>query len=74
MALISAAGVDIVLFALFRIGSVYEIASAVISWKSLVLFGLIFVLTRYVPRLKKLHPIWFIALSAVIGVVLQMSV
>ena len=74
VALISAAGVDIVLYALFRIGSVYEIASAVISWKSLVLFGLIFVLTRYVPKLKKLHPIWFIALSAVIGVVLQMSV
>ena len=74
VALISAAGVDIVLYALFRIGSVYEIASAVISWKSLVLFGLIFALTRYVPKLKKLHPIWFIALSAVIGVVLQMSV
>ena len=74
VALISAAGVDIVLYALFRIGSVYEIASAVISWKSLVLFGLIFVLTRYVPKLKKLHPIWFITLSAVIGVVLQMSV
>ena len=74
VALISAAGVDIVLFALFRIGSVYEIANVVISWKSLVLFGLIFVLTRYVPKLKKLHPIWFIALSAVIGVVLQMSV
>lgn len=74
VALISAAGVDIVLFALFRISSVYEIANVVISWKSLVLFGLIFVLTRYVPKLKKLHPIWFIALSAVIGVVLQMSV
>ena len=74
VALISAAGVDIVLYALFRVGSVSELTKAVISWKSLGLFALIFVLTRYVPKLKKLHPVWFIALSALVGVALQMSV
>lgn len=73
VALISAAGVDIVLFALLQVDSIYEIAKAYISWKSVLLAALIYVGTNFVPKLKKIHPIWFIAASAVIGVVLQMG-
>lgn len=73
VALISAAGVNIVLFALLRVNSIYEIANIQLSWKSVVVAALILVLTRYVPKLKKIHPIWFIALSAILGIVLQMG-
>lgn len=73
VALISAAGVNIVLFALLGVSSVYELSAAALSWKSIALAVLILVLTRYVPKLKKLHPVWFIALSALVGIVLQMG-
>ena len=73
VALISAAGVDIVLFALLQVDSIYDIAGAVVSWKSVLLAALIYVGTNFVPKLKKIHPIWFIAASAVIGVVLRMG-
>ena len=73
VALISAAGVDIVLFALLQVDSIYDIAGAVVSWKSVLLAVLIYVGTNFVPKLKKIHPIWFIAASAVIGVVLRMG-
>lgn len=73
VALISAAGVDIILFALLRVESIYEITKAVISWKSVLLAAVIYVLTNKVPKLKKVHPIWFIALAAVAGIVLQMG-
>ena len=73
VALISAAGVDIVLFALLQVDSIYEIAKASISWKSVLLAVLISVGTDFVPKLKKIHPIWFIAAAAVIGVVLRMG-
>lgn len=73
VALISAAGVDIVLFAVLRVESVYEILEAKLDWKSLVLAASVFVLTRYVPKLKKLHPIWFILFAAIFGVVFRMG-
>ena len=73
VALISAAGVDIVLFALLQVDSIYEIAKASVSWKSVLLAALIYVGTNFVPKLKKIPPIWFIAASAVIGVVLRMG-
>lgn len=73
VALISTAGINIVLIALLRVDSIYDIAKAQLSWKTLLLAAVILVLTRYVPKLKKLHPIWFIALSAVVGVVLKMG-
>lgn len=72
VALISAAGVDIVLIAVLRVDSIYQIAQAALSWKALVLAALVYVGT-HVKKLKSLHPIWFIAASAVIGVVLKMG-
>ena len=72
VALISAAGVDIVLIAVLRVESIYKIAQAALSWKALVLAALVYGAT-HLKQLKKLHPIWFIAASAVLGVVLKMG-
>ena len=72
VALISAAGVDIVLIAVLRVESIYKIAQAALSWKALVLAALVFAAT-HVKQLKKLQPIWFIAASALVGVVLKMG-
>lgn len=73
VALISAAGLEIMLYALFRMSSVYDIGSLVLNGKSIALFLLVFVFSRYVPKVKKLHPVAFIALSAVIGIVFRMA-
>ena len=73
VALISAAGLEIMLYALFRMSSVYEIGSLVLNGKSIALFFLVFVCSRYVPKIKTLHPVAFIALSAVIGIVFKMA-
>ena len=72
VALISAAGVDIVLIAVLRVASIYQMAQAALSWKALVLAAAVFGAT-HVKKLNKLHPIWFIAASAVLGIVLKMG-
>ena len=40
-------------------------------WPAIILAAVIFVLVKFTP-LKKLHPICFIGLAALAGVVLQM--
>lgn len=72
VALISAAGVDIVLIAVLRVESIYKIAQAALSWKALVLAAAVYGAT-HVKKLKELHPIWFIAASAVLGILLKMA-
>lgn len=67
--LISAAGISIVLFAVLRVDNIYELAHAQLDWRMFLLAAVILVLTRWVPKVKKLHPIVFIAFSAVMGVV-----
>lgn len=73
VALISAAGVDIVLFAILRVDSIYQIGKASLSWKAAVLALAVFAGTNLVPKLKKIHPIWFIFFSAVAGILLHMG-
>ncbi len=73
VALISAAGVEIVLFAVLRVGSIWRIADASLSWKAVVLALAVFAGTNLIPGLKKIHPIWFVAASAVAGVLLHMA-
>lgn len=73
VALISAAGVEIVLFAVLRVESIWRIADASLSWKAVVLALAVFAGTNLIPRLKKIHPIWFVAASAVAGVLLHMA-
>ena len=73
VALISAAGVEIVLFAVLRVESIWRIADASLSWKAVVLALAVFAGTNLIPGLKKIHPIWFVAASAVAGVLLHMA-
>lgn len=73
VALISAAGVEIVLFAVLRVESVWRIADASLSWKAVVLALAVFAGTNLIPGLKKIHPIWFVVASAVAGVLLHMA-
>jgi chromate transporter len=74
VALISAAGLSIVLISVFQISNIWQFKAAVIDFRCILLAALILVLTRWVPKIKKLHPVVFIALSAVIGIVFHMSV
>lgn len=73
VALISAAGVEIVLFAILRVDSIYQIGAAQLSWKSVALAAGVYAGTNLIPKLKKVHPIWFILLSAIVGVILKMG-
>lgn len=73
VALISAAGVEIVLFAVLRVESIWRIADASLSWKAVVLALVVFAGTNLIPGLKKIHPIWFVVASAVAGVLLHMA-
>ena len=73
VALISAAGVEIVLFAILRVDSIYQIGAAQRSWKSVALAAGVYAGTNLIPKLKKLHPIWFILLSAIVGIILKMG-
>lgn len=73
VALISAAGVEIVLFAILRVDSIYQVGAAQLSWKSVALAAGVYAGTNLIPKLKKLHPIWFILLSAIVGIILKMG-
>ena len=73
--LISAAGWSVLVLVLTDTAR-YALTGAVtdlIRWKNLVLFAVMLVLTNWVKPLKKLHPIVFIALAAVCGVVFRLG-
>ena len=73
IALIAAAGLLVVKITLFNFdafGLSGRIAD-LFQWKEIILAALLLVLTRVVRQTKKLHPIVFIALSAVAGIVLH---
>ena len=67
--LIAAAGISVVGSNLF-LGEVLSLGS--FNWKGLILGVCLWFLTNRVKKTKSLHPIAFIALSAVAGVVLGM--
>ena len=64
-ALIASAGLTVAMTVLVTLGETISI-----HWPALILSLVVFIAMRYTP-LKKLHPILFIAFSAVVGVVLQ---
>lgn len=69
-ALIAAAGISVMLLCLFDMAA-YRAGgelSQLVSVKGIVLFAAIWVLTNLVRPVKNLHPIIFIALSAVAGI------
>ena len=74
VALISSAGISIVMIAVFQINSIEEWKAAVIDYRCFVLAVLVLIMTRWVPKIKDLHPIIFIIASAVIGIAFHMSV
>ena len=69
--LIAAAGITVVISALFNAGAAFGLGF--FDWKGIVLAALLFVATNYIPKVKKLHPIVFIGFSAVVGIILQMA-
>ena len=50
----------------------YQLAD-LFQWKNLILFAVIWVLTNLVKPLKKLHPVVFLALAAVVGIVFRLG-
>ena len=68
--LIAAAGVLVLKLALFNT-ELYQasgVLTDLLNYKSILLAAVLLVCTRYVNKLKSLHPIVFIAASALIGV------
>lgn len=70
--LIAAAGFSVVLVALTgaQVDSLWELFGwhGTIHWPSILLAAVLLVLTRKVKQTKDLHPVVFIALSAVVGI------
>lgn len=67
-AMVAAAGISVVLLALLDTSAT---GLAVFRWREIALAAVILILTRWTPKVKQLHPIVFIALSAVVGVLLK---
>ena len=65
--LIAAAGFSVVLVSLFNLQA--QGLVNMIHWKGVVLAAILLVLTRKVKQTKDLHPVVFITLSAVVGIV-----
>ena len=66
--MVAAAGVSVMLLALLDTSAA---GLAMFRWREIALAAVILVLTRWTPKVKTFHPIVFIALSAVIGVLLK---
>ncbi len=74
-ALIAAAGVLVLKISLLNVET-WQQGGGVLSlfdFKSLILAAIVYVLTNFVKPLKKLHPVIFIALSAVAGIVFKFA-
>ena len=67
-AMVAAAGVSVVLLALLDTSAS---GLAIFRWREIALAAVILILTRWTPKVKQLHPIVFIALSAVVGVLFK---
>lgn len=69
--LIAAAGVLVLKLALFNV-ELYQASGKLLelfNFKAIILAAVLFVCTRYVKKIKSLHPIFFIAASALVGIV-----
>ena len=73
--LIAAAGWSVFALVLLNLDAFrasYQI-TALFQWKNLILFAVIWVLTNLVKPVKKLHPVVFLALAAVTGIVFRLG-
>lgn len=73
--LITAAGILVVEISLMNTALYQQTGSIVdlFQWKAIVLAALLLVLTRWVKKTKGLHPVYFIAFSAVVGIVFHFA-
>ncbi len=72
--LIGAAGISIVLLSFFQVSKIGDLLTSFhLDIRHILLAALVLVLTRYVKKTKKLHPIYFIVMSAVIGIVFRFA-
>ena len=67
--LVAAAGLSVLLSNMF-VGE--KIALAFFNWKGLILAVILWVLTNLIKKTKKIHPIFFIGASAIVGVIFSM--
>ena len=74
-ALITAAGLAVVKISFFDTKVFSDLGQILHStkWEAVALAAVLIVLTRYTPKVKNWHPIIFIAISAVIGVVFRFA-
>ena len=73
--LIAAAGWSVFALVLVNLDAYrasYQLADF-LQWKNLILFAVIWVLTNLVKPLKKLQPVVFLALAAVVGIVFRLG-
>ena len=73
--LIAAAGWSVFALVLVNLDAYrasYQLAD-LLQWKNLILFAVIWVLTNLVKPVKKLHPVVFLALAAVVGIVFRLG-
>ena len=68
VAMVASAGIGVAMTTLFNLT---ESGFAVLRWRELVLAAVILVLTNFVPKVKKFHPIVFIALAAAVGIIFE---
>ena len=69
--LIAAAGLLVVKVAMLHVDLYFQTGrlAELVDWKAVALAAVLIVLTRWVKKTKKLHPIFFILGSALVGVV-----
>ncbi len=70
--LIAAAGISVVLSNLVTVVGV-EVHTFSVNWMGLCLAAVLLILTNAVKKTKNLHPICFIGISALIGILLKMG-
>ena len=70
--LIAAAGISVIMSTMVVIGGVTEHTFS-LNWKGLILAVILWVLTNVIKKTKKWHPIVFIGISALVGILFQMG-
>ena len=68
--LIASAGIGVIILALTNVGAFKAtgLLTSLFEWKYIAIAAAVLVLTRWTPKVKKLHPIFFIAASAIAGI------
>ena len=68
VAMVASAGIGVAMTTLLNLTAS---GFAVLRWRELVLAAVILVLTNFVPKVKKFHPIVYIALAAAVGFIFK---